>query len=381
MRAYLPGILFSLGVVGLLSWVFGASPNRAATAGNPADAHSGPPPIPVTLAAVVEGVVEDRLELVGDVVSAHRAELGFQRAGEVAELDADLGDSVASGAPLARLDDRVLEEQLAAARRVAEAAEVEAAWAGREAKRAQEVGQTVVSDAERDQKDYQARTARLRAEQARIEVRRLEALLAQGTLSAPFACVISRRAVSPGSFVAAGAVAFEVVDLVHREIHLEIPTVSAVGLEVGAEVTVESDAWPDQVFEARLDALVPAADPASRTLTGVVRLDATVDPKGRLWPGSFVRASLLRRAVHAEAVVPADALREDSQGFHVALLDPGDGKGLPGARIVPVRVLARAPGRVAVAALEGEAIGVGDQVVVIGAELVHPGVKLLPQRG
>lgn len=328
--------------------------------------------LPVTYVAAEPGVVEERVSLVGDVVSARQASLAFERAGRISEILADLGDEVAAGAVLARLDDAVLEAQLAGARADAAAAAVEAAFAEGELRRARDVG-SALADSERDRWASEAGARRQRAEQKAAEVRRLEAVLAQGELRAPFPCAVTARQATLGSHVGAGDAVFEVVDLWNREVHLEIPAYVAAGLKSGAPVTLAADEISNLRLDASLDVLVPAADPSARTFRGVVRLGATKDPERRLLPGMFVRAQLLYRRAASEVVVPVDSLVEDERGVHVAVA----GEEEPArARLVPVQVLARDDHRAAVEPLEPGALGAGARVLVTGASNVFPGAAL-----
>ncbi|MGQ0552714.1 MAG: efflux RND transporter periplasmic adaptor subunit [Planctomycetota bacterium] len=331
--------------------------------------------VPVTWALVEAGVVAQTVELVGDVRSRRWAELAFERGGRIAAVHADLGDERPAGTVLARLDDSVLLQELAAARARLEFARSEAEWAEREVGRAREAGPSVISAAEQDRRDSALVAQRARLAEAEAEAARLTALLAQGELRAPFDGVVVARAVSLGSHAAPGVPAFTFVDLEHREVHLELPAEVAAAVTVGTQVTLREGG-----IVARLDEVVPAADLSTRTFIGIVRLDG-LDPERRLLPGLFVHASFERNRVESETVVPRDAVLTTPQGSHVVMFEwlppPGEPTGTS-ARLVPVRVLARDATRAAVSTFEPGLLRPGLAVAVTGADNAFPDALLLP---
>lgn len=352
-----------------------------------AGAPAGGPPgfrVPVSWAPVQAGQLVETVTLVGDVVSRGRAELAFERAGRVAELRAELGTRLAPGEALAALDDALWVQNVAVARAEAAAARAAADFARREAERARATGDELLSTSVIDVRETAAATSAAQQARAEAELARANVLLAQGTLRAPFACVVVERHVAEGSYVASGDPAFTVVDLARREVRLELPAPVAAGLKRGAAVTLGVDELPGLSVEARLDELLPAADAASRSFTGIVRLGERDAPE--LLPGMFVRARLSRPAVTSEAIVPADAVLFGDEGAFVVVMDGPAGPGgaedqgppAPTGRLVPVTVLARDGARSALAPREQGALHAGQAVVVTGADNVWPGAQLAP---
>ena len=336
---------------------------------------------PVTVAEARPGRVIETVELVGDVVSSRWAVLAFERSGRIAEVYADLGDAVSTGTPLARLDDKVLDRQLDVARAAARGAAALAENARREAERGNDVGDDL-SASERDRRNAAAIVAEHRSNQAAAEIGRLQALLEQGVLSAPFEGVITQRAMTDGSYAAAGAPAFAVADLDRREVRLEVPAALATGLRIGAPVTLSLDIDEGVQLDARLDRLVPAADFDSRTFEAIVDLEA-LDPERRMLPGLFVRARFVRRSVDADCVVPADAVQGPPDAPWIVLAAADDAQdavegAAPLARFVPVRVLARNATQAAVEPLNAGDLPPGCTVLVTGADNVFPQAPLRP---
>jgi RND family efflux transporter MFP subunit len=329
---------------------------------------------PVTVSTARPGRVIETVELVGDVISRRFARLAFERSGRVAEVLVDIGREVEAGDVLARLDDAVLEQELVIATSAAAAGEARAELAAREAERANKLDSTILSESERDRRQSLAVSAK--HELARLEAveKRLEAVLAQGQMRAPYDATVLRRYITDGSHAAAGMVTFDVVDMQQREVRLEIPAHIAAGLPIGAPVSLTIDEIPGLEVVAQLDLLVPTADLQTRTFTAVVRLDG-LDPEGRMIPGMFVRSTFIRLSVDADTVVPADALQGPPEGPWVVVAT-GDEE--PTAAFVPVTVLARNAIEAAVVPIEDGALAAGTQIVVTGADNVFPGAPLRP---
>jgi RND family efflux transporter MFP subunit len=346
---------------------------------------------PVTAALVGDGAVVESAELVGDVVSARRSTLAFDRNGTLLSVVVRMGDRVAKGQLLAELDDRVLAQDLASAQAAAEVAAEEAKYAEREAQRAREVGDDVVSDSERERLQSDAAVTARRLVQRLSEAARLQAQLDKGKLRAPFSGVIARRMLDEGAQAGPSAPVIDLVDPDHREIRLEVPAPLVGSLGVGSPVVLSLDERPEWSLEVALDALVPAADPGSRSFIAIVRIDeissdAGENPNAVLLPGLFVRARLTLREVSGQPVVPIDALVESPRGFAVYAVAPpeagdaapaaGQAPAAPTAKLVPLRILARNASHAAVAPVEPGALAPGSRVVVTGVQNIFPGAPL-----
>lgn len=331
---------------------------------------------PVTFVEVEAGEVLESVAVVGDVGSRQRARLAFERSGRLTEVLAEAGDAVAAGAVLARMDDAVLRAEMKAAQAALEAARTDAQYAADESRRAQGLGDTL-AESERDRLRTLASVRATQALQREAEALRLEALLAQSELRAPFEGLLTERGVTAGSFVLNGALAFELLDLRNLEVRVEIPASFAGQVREQDLVSVELPGLaPDGELSLPLHAILPAPETGTRTFRGIVRLDASAAPGLR--PGMFVRVRLPLRTGRG-IKVPVDALVEGPQGALVVVAEPAAAAGPPTARFVPVRVLARSAGAAAVESVEPGALAVGAKVVVIGSDNVFPGAPLLLQ--
>ena len=360
---------------GLLVFAMAACSPEAPQGGEAAAQDGGGYTFPVTFVEIGGGTIVESAEIAGDVATQRRGEVAFERAGRIISLLADEGQKVDAGTLLARLDGGVLEAELSAARAALVAATAQRAYAQLELVRNEDMAE-VAADSERDMWRSEVAIRTATEAQRAAEVQRLERLLAQGELRAPFDCVLVKRGLTLGSYATPGAMIFEVVDLASREIRLELPQALASSLTPGTHVEILADAFANKPLSTKLSAILPSALSFSRTFTGLVTLGPELDPEQRLLPGAFVRVRLQTRTATTDTIVPADALVESPMGWMVVV---AEGDQPPLARFVPVQILATNGDEVAVAPLEDGGLVSGARVIVTGTDNVFPGAPLLLQ--
>ncbi len=396
--------------------------------------------VPVTLGEVTRGDLTPVARLTGSVRAPDRAGLAFRAAGTVRAVHAREADAVSAGDLLAELDDAEQRERLAEARAELELAarelarmeagerseviarlESELAIADAELRLAElevERGEgllqgSVISAsafdrlrAERDVAQGRLGAARERLAEARagsraedIEVARarLESrrasvatamvALEHTRLSAPRDGRIAARFLAAGDHAQAGQPVFDLVDTGRVEVELDVPSRLLPNVRVGARLVLRLDERPDFELVTRLDALGPAADPRSRNVRGLVRLESDDPAAAPLLPGVFVRAELDLVTLEDVLLVPEDAVLVARGGFQVVRpmpVEPPAGANSQGpppppweAAWRPIRVLGRHAGLAAVVALE-EPLAEGEKVVVTGVDRALPGTPLRP---
>jgi len=436
MMRFLSFVLFIAGVSALLGAAWWVTHAEAATA---EEAPRRPFVLSVTLGEVRRADVRPRVTLTAAVRSARQAELAFLVPGKLATLSTGEGEQVVAGDELARLADadqavalqlaeagerralRELERLLAGARdeeiRRLEAeltvAEAEVAVARKQVERGKQLVQDAfisasefdVLVAERDAAEGRLRAAmellaaaregareeEIAVQRAEVDLQRAQVDLARTELEktilrAPFDGHVVRRFVDQGEILGAGEPVFELVDLDHLEVVLDVPARFAGQLAPGARVTVR----PEQdgpAFETELAALVVAADEDSRNFRGIVRVESVDDTERVLRPGTFARATVYLAPIRDALVLPADALRTLRDGTVIVRAVPGEpaddgadnaGGGLT-AEWIPVRLLGLDPDGAAVEPLEAGSLAPGDRVVVTGVDLAFPGASLAPR--
>lgn len=335
-----------------------------------------PPPAGATLVRALEVRMTqfDRTAaLTGEIQSRRESDLGFRVGGKVMERLVDVGDEVAEGGLLARLDSQDQQNALEAARSA-----LAAAQASIEQSRTQEERQRkLLADGYTTRTQYD--NAQRRYAQAQAELAGAEANLksARDTLSytelrADRAGVITAKGAEPGQVVASGQMVVRLADPNDREAVFQVP---GAGLRPGGggemppvEVRLVSDR--NLVAEGIIREVSPGVDPVTRTYTVKVAL---TDPPPAFLLGSSVvgRAKLPTQSV---IDLPSSALFQTAAG-EPAVWVVDRPQNIVGLR--PVSVLQYDTGTVTVSS----GLDTGETVVIGGSQKLRPGQKVTIRQG
>jgi cobalt-zinc-cadmium efflux system membrane fusion protein len=241
--------------------------------------------------AADEGGVEATVHLTWDATRV--AVVGARTAGVVQRVKADVGTVVAAGDALA-----VVQSPTAAADRSAAdaaASRVRLAQQALERKRSLD---GVVSRAElaRAEQELAAARAALTGSEAALGY----------TLTAPLAGVVTRREVTVGAGVDAGAPMFEIVDPSRLWAEVEVPEAELASVRAGQSVSITLDGLPDRSLGGTLDYVAPSIDPDTRTTLARVALD---NPDGALRANMYGTARIAVGGGRDVLVVPGAAVQ------------------------------------------------------------------------
>lgn len=250
------------------------------------------PALAVDLATAALVTAPSVVEVTGTVRPAQRATLAARLLGVVSTLDVTLGQTVAPGEVLVRLDAGEIAARLAQAR-------AEAHLVQRDLARERQLFTQHASTAET------VRTLEDRAAQAAARALEAETLLGYTELRAPFAAVVVRKLADAGDLATPGQPLLAIEGLGALEIEAGIPDSLAAGLTPGQEILVAAGEHP---FAARLRELSTAAESGTRTVTA--RL--AVPPGPSLYSGQFVRV-WVPGPPSAALLVPATAVARSGQ--------------------------------------------------------------------
>jgi RND family efflux transporter MFP subunit len=272
------------------------------------DRPTMPPGTPV---AVLDTLVPDLLDAAGTAAPIRAATLSTKLMGSVTSMLVHEGDRVALGQLLVRLDARDLDakrNQVEAGLAEATAMQAEAAaQAGRIR------GLYADSAATKAQLD-QAETGLARANAAVAGAQAMAAELAANTsyaeVRAPFAGIVTRRFVDPGSFAAPGAPLVTVEDASTLRVTVSASPGAVRGVRRGATVAAVIG---DSTATATVEGVVPSG-------ANLYTVNALVpNAAGRFQSGSSATLALPRGTRRA-LLVPAGAIvrQGDLTGVHVA---------------------------------------------------------------
>jgi len=324
----------------------------------------------------------DVVELVvasGTVNSIRRTAVGAESAGIVASLEVDEGDRVTAGQLLGRLTAGETDARLAQAQAALDAADKNlTAEQALLSKLEEEVGRLrplaskgQVSQAELDRQvaDARVQAARVAAAragmiQARAEVSRVAPEFDRREVRAPFAGLITRRRVDPGTPVTAAQTWFEISELGDSEIEVETDENNLGKLRAGQPVIAVSPAYPDSPVRGVVRQVGPFVD--SERGVVLVKISPENLPDFVL-PNMTVDVSIEVRRSEGGLALPVSAVNVQARPPHVMAVAED---GTVSQQVVGVE--GRNPDWVAVSGIPA------DQRVLLDVSAARPGTRVRP---
>lgn len=249
----------------------------------------------------------------GSIAAWQEAVIGAEAQGlRLIEVRAQVGDRVAKGALLARLQDDTLQADHAVSRAALAEAEAALAEAQANAGRARQLQPSGALSAQQIQQYTTAETtaqARVASAKARVEADAVR--LAQTRIVAPDAGVISSRSATLGAVVSPGTELFRLIRQGRLEWRAEVPANELAGLQPGtvAEVALPGGA----AVSGRVRMLAPTVEVSTRN--GLVYVD--LPPHVQARAGNFARGQF--RFGEAPAVTLPQSAVVLRDGFHQLL--------------------------------------------------------------
>jgi RND family efflux transporter MFP subunit len=240
----------------------------------------------------------------GSIEPWTRVSPGTKILGRLEEVGVREGDRVQRGQILARLDDADLSaavEQVQAAVRMAEANLENASSQHRRMVLLHERGS--VTDKSLEDAVAAYRVAQAGLEKARANLSAAEVTLSYAVIRSPIAGWVVKKMAESGDMITPGTPLLTIEDLSRIKVTIHVPETDVVGLREGSPAQVRVDVLEEE-FDAAVDLVVPAGDPASRTFRVQVILE---NPDGRMRSGMFARARFLRGQREA-LVIPKEAV-------------------------------------------------------------------------
>lgn len=157
------------------------------------------------------------------------------------------------------------------------------------------------------------------------QVRRSGKPRAVQTLTTPISGELQTLEVRAGMTVEAGQDLARVNGLSTVWLDAAIPEAMAGEVQVGASIDATLTAFPGQPLQGRIIALLPSADPQTRTIT--VRSELP-NPAGKLRPGMYAAVSLNSTTEQSALLVPSEAVIRTGKRALVMLAE-GDGRYRP----------------------------------------------------
>lgn len=203
---------------------------------------------------------------------------------------------------------------------------------------------------------------RTRSDIARASLARMQAMLDDRRIVAPFDGVVGLRRISPGAMVEPGTVITTIDQIDPMKLDFQVPEVFLSELSPGTSLEAQSAAFPEESFEATVTTVDSRVDPVTRSVSVRALIP---NPEKRLLPGMLLTVQLQRNRREAliipeRAVVPLGS----SQSAYVVR----DGT----VRLTEIKPGARIPGFLEV--LSG--VTEGEQIVTDGILSLRDGAAV-----
>ncbi len=280
-------------------------------------------PQPVRAATVKLSADVDARSYTGTIKPRYESDLGFRVAGKIVERLVNIGDTVAPGMTLARLDASDYRLSLESAEAELDAARSSLKQTDADERRYAALNEKKwVSDANYEQKKATADEARGRVERATRALSLAKNQLAYTNLIATEAGVITALPVEVGQVVSAGQLIARVARLDELEAVVSIPESRIDGdRDAAATVTLWADA--DRAYAAKLREISPQADPTTRTYQARYSL---LKPDGAIALGKTATVHLASPGTGERAKLPLAAVFKDQGQPSVWLIDEAHGR-------------------------------------------------------
>lgn len=338
------------------------------------------PPLSVDVATAARQNIATYVSLDGQVAPLEQSVLAFQQNGTITSIAVNVGDRVRAGQVLARIDDSVLRAQEAQAQAMAQQqsataqgsqvglpvqvqtnqatlqtaaaalrnaklvydqdtalykngyvslAQLEAARAAYvQAQQAYSTAQIGLRNNIVSQENTKAAVASAQA--AAANARTLNTQVAQTTLYAPYAGVITQRLLDPGAYAGPQAPVLGISRVDTLWININVPDTDLPYVQPGSQVAFTSSSLPGRTFHGSVTTV--NAVPTSGTLSYLARIQMA--NAGDVLRGGMLVTATVPREAHANAiVVPRSAVAQTENGYAVYVVGADDK-----AQEVPVRL-------------------------------------------
>jgi RND family efflux transporter MFP subunit len=289
----------------------------AAAAGSAAPAR---PTLAVELGEARRGTMSDVVAVVGSLEGQASVEVSSKVNGRLEEVAVRIGDRVARGSVLARVEARELQEQVRqaeasfdVARATVRQREADLKFAQTNLDRSQSLFQRQLlprqtlddADARHQSAQAQLDLARAQFAQAQARLDELKITLSATDIRSPVDGFVGKRLLDPGALVSPNTPVVSVVEIDRVRLVAAVVEKDLRRIQVGAGAEVEVDAFPGETFHGRVARVAPVLDPATRT----AQMEIEVPNRDfRLKPGMYSRVRLTV-ATRAQALtVPVNAV-------------------------------------------------------------------------
>ena len=287
-RFIITGIVVAVLLGALSAWQFAVKPMLVKSFLS----QMVPPPATVTAEKAETDKWVEQLSSIGTLIASQGVDIASQVAGVVTEIPVESSMEVEQASKLVQLDIAVEIADLASAKATLEEADVA------HTRQVDLMQKKVTSEANLD-------TARAKRDTAAASVKRIEAVIAQKAIIAPFAGRVGIRKIEIGQYVAPGMALISLQALDPIRVDFPMPEQTIGKLRVGQTIQLTVDAYPGEVFQGGIQFLDARVAQETRTLLvrGLLR-----NKERKLLPGMFANVTVLAGEPRDVVTVPRTAV-------------------------------------------------------------------------
>ncbi len=296
----------------------------AGAAGCGARTGGSVPRVPVSVARAERRSLPYELEATGTVEAIRFVDVTPQVNGTILHVNFAEGDEVAAGQILFEIDPRPYRAALQQAEGALLRDLTQALSAAREAARYKVLAATntvTQEDYEQKQSTADAAAAAVRSDSAAVGLAQLN--LEYATVRAPIGGRTGRLLLHEGNLVRAGSDPLvSIVQLRPILVRFPVPAISLPAIRQRAGQELKAMAMPARDSASTVQGVLSFVDNQVDTSTGTVLLKARFQNRdGNLWPGEFVRITLVLGMQNDAVVVPSQAVMQGQQGTYVFVVN------------------------------------------------------------
>lgn len=296
----LVGILLMLLVGGLYAFnEYRKTATAAFFAGNT------PPPSDVAMVVAKSESMPRFLEGIGTLEAIQQVTVSPEVDGRVTKIGFESGGDVQRGDFLVQFDDGPERGDLQTFEAALQLAEVNL-------KRAQALAKKEFGTQANVDTNVAARDS------AKAGIARIQALIAQKRILAPFTGKLGVRQVNLGQYLQAGAPIATLTNLDTLYANFTLPEQERSKIEIGQSVRIRVDAYPERVFEGKVTTIEPQVDPDTRNM----KVQATLgNPDHMLLPGMYAHVDLVLPPEPGVVTLPETAVFNSAYGDTVYIIE------------------------------------------------------------
>ena len=266
-----------------------------------------PPPVTVTAEKAITERWTDRVRAIGTLVAIQGVDVASQLGGTVTDYFFDSGRDVEKGDKLVKLDTSVEEADLADKKATLQQTILDYE------RQSKLVKTSVVSQSTLDQ-------TVAKRDSAAASVQHVAAVIAQKTITAPFAGRLGLRHVERGQYVSPGQALVWLQSLDPIWVDFPVPETTVSMFKIGSVVELSADAYPGQTFKGEVEAFDAKLNQDARMLMVRARVP---NPDRQLLPGMFANVAVLAGEPKEVVTVPRTALTYSLYGDSVWVVKEG----------------------------------------------------------